>query len=168
MTVPVSPFLGIKGLQGPIYRLDALTNTPYLDDNNSFVILDNSGFYRIQVKDFDEVKKTVTIIVTPFSSKKRFIKKPDVSAYGGFFMTYYINNQDQVLDGSGNITKPGTFDTYFAMSVIRQANTCEIDKARELINSFDGSNAFQRSFPINFSTMTVDTITQNNIDNANA
>ena len=106
------------------------------------------------------------IKVRAFQSKKKFIRNPNDSAYGSFVITFYVNNNDQVLDGSNNILTTGTFDTYFGKDVIRGNNTCESDQARNFVLSLNGSSPFQVTFPINFSAMTVDNITQNNINNA--
>ena len=174
MTIPSSPFLGVKGLVGPVYRLDS-ANTPYYDDNDLLVVQDASGFYEISIKNLDQIEKTATIKIKPFPSKKQYIlsflpkdslKKAKLPSYNGFVIIYKISNSDQVLDASGNIVTAGTFDTYFAKSVVRANGTCESDRARDLVNSLNGTSPFQITFPIDFTVMTVDTITQNNINNA--
>jgi hypothetical protein len=166
MPQATSPFLGFKGIAGPIYRLDPATNTPLLDDDGLPIVLDSSGFYRVELKNFDEIKKRAVVSITPYQSKRKFIRNPDASVYGGFVITYYVNNKDQVVDESSEIITPGTFDTFFGKSVIRANNTCESDQARNFVLSLNGTNPVQVTFPINFSTMTVDNITQNNINNA--
>jgi hypothetical protein len=166
MATQTSGFLGIKGLSGAVYRIDPSTNTPYLDDNGALVILDATGFYRIQINNLDDVTKTALIVVKPYPSKKRFIRNPEKSSYGGYSIQYAINNSDQVIDEVGNIITPGTYDTYFARTVVRGNNTSETDRARDLVNTFNGTNIFQQNFSIDFTGMTVDNITQNNINNA--
>lgn len=166
MAQATSPFLGFKGIAGPVYRLDVDTNTPLLDDNGLPIVLDSSGFYRVELKNFDEIKKRAAITITPFQSKKKFIRNPNSSVYGGFVITYYINNNDEVVDNANEIVKAGTFDIWFGKSVIRANNTCESDQARNFVLSLNGTNPIQVTFPINFSTMSVDNITQNNINNA--
>lgn len=174
MAVPVSPYVGLKGILGPVYRINA-SNAPELDDiTGAPVVLDANGFYRVELAERDELQKTVKIRITPYSSKRKFIRNPNMSAYGSFKITYTINNSDQVLDESGNIVTAGTYDTWFERSVVRGNNTCETDKARdfvltltgELSNREAGIIRFQDSFPINFSTMSVENITQTQVTNA--
>jgi len=87
-------------------------------------------------------------------------------------ITYNISNLDQILDETGNITTLGTYDTWFERTVVRANNTCETDKARDFILSLTGALSdsthvrFQDHCPINFSTMSVDNITQTNVTNA--
>ena len=166
MAQATSGFLGIKGISGPIYRLDYTTNTPYIGDDGAFVVLDSNGFYRVQIEKLDQVKKTATILITPYSSKRKFIRNPEKSTYGGFVLSYIVTNKDEIVDGSQNVTTPGTFDTYFALSVVRGNNTSEHDRARDFVLSLNGTSRLQETFPINFSSMSVDSITQTNIDNA--
>lgn len=163
MATQTSGFLGIKGLSGAIYRIDPSTNAPFLDDNGALVVLDSGGFYRVQVNNLDDVTKTALIVVKPYPSKKRFIKNPEKSSYGGYSIQYAINNSDEVVDDAKNIITPGTYDTYFGRTVVRGNNTSETDRARDLVNTFNGTNIFQQNFPIDFTSMTVDNITQTNI-----
>ena len=120
----------------------------------------------MELSNFDEIKKRATIKIKPFQSKRKFIRNPNDSVYGGFVITYHVNNDNQVLDEQNNIITEGTFDTYFGKSVIRANNTCESDQARNFVLTLNGTHPIQVTFPINFSTMTVDNITQNNINNA--
>lgn len=160
-----SAFLNFKGISGPIYRLDEATDTPLRDDSNALVVLDASGFYRVELKNFDEIRKTTTIIITPFQSKKKFIKNPNNPVYKNKIV-YNVNNNDEVVDELNEVTTVGTFDTWFGKSVIRANNTCESDKARAFILSLNGTHPCQATFPIDFTIMSQDNITQTNINNA--
>jgi hypothetical protein len=173
MAVPVSPFVGLKGIQGPIYRLEPSNNSVYLDETTGLpVVQDATGFYRVELKLRDEIEKKVVIEITPYPSKKKFIKNKSASSYGGFIIRYHVSNIDQTLDESGNIVTAGTYDTWFERSVVRANNTCETDKARDFVLTLTGALSdgthirFQDGFPINFSAMAVENITQANVTSA--
>jgi hypothetical protein len=163
-----SPFLNFKGLSGAIYRLDPATDTPMLDDDTGLpVVLDASGFYRVEYNHMDVIRKTVTIKITPFSSKKKFIRNSEQSAYGGGTpIIYHIHNRDEVLDEVGAVVTPGTFDTWFATSIVQGNNTSEAKQALLFVKSLNGTSPVQATFPVDFSTMTIENITQANINNA--
>jgi len=175
MAVPVSPFVGLKGIEGPLYSVDPSNNNIELDETTGLPVgmyKSNGdariGFYRVEIKDRDELGKRVRIEVTAYFSKRKFIRNPN----SGFKITYNISNLDQILDETGNITTLGTYDTWFERTVVRANNTCETDKARDFILSLTGALSdsthvrFQDHCPINFSTMSVDNITQTNVTNA--
>ena len=167
MALPPSPFLGLTGIVGPVYRVDPSSNSPLLDDSTGLpVVLDASGFYFVRVRDFDLVSQRCKLEIIPYQSRAKFIKNPGKSSYGGFSISYVIDNRDQVLDGGGNLVTAGTFSTYFSLDSIRGNNKSEYDRAIELVMTLNGTSVFQNTFPVNFSTMSTSNINQNQINNA--
>lgn len=163
-------FLNLKGIKGEIYEFERNQNRIFIKEDGSFNILDPNGFYYVELQSISYIDKTASISVSAYLSKRYFINQysNDRNKRGKpkgllFFM---VDNRDEVLDEAGSVITQGTFDRFFSKLEVRKKDVCENDKALELVKSFDGTNIFQETFPINFFGMTLDTITQNNINNA--
>ena len=166
----IQNFLDLSGIKGAIYEFERNENRIFTKEDGSFLLLDPNGFYYVELQSISYIDKVASISVSAYLSKRYFINQQSEDRQkrrnpkGKIFFT--IDNRDEVLDGSGSIITEGTFDRFFSKLEVRKRNVCENDKALELVKSFDGTNIFQENFPINFFGMTIDTITQTNINNA--
>ena len=179
-TYNLQKFLGKKGIAGPIFALsstgafqtDLDDNLPIFAKNRAGELL--TGFYSVKAI-VDDVNFTARIEINgyaPFkragkklTGKQNFLLNPNAPTYS---FSYSISNADQIVDGSGAITTPGKYDTFFAKDVVKTAGNCEQWKAIDLILSFNGTSQFQTSHPYSFLTdFSSANITQSNIDATN-
>lgn len=168
MALPVSPYISYKGIKGPVYRLSNADTPSRDEDTGALEVLDANGFYFVTTADRDEIEKTITIKLVPYKSKAKFIRNKKNSPYGDFVIKYRVTNKDQVLDGTGNIVTAGTFDTWFSKELVRSNNKSETDQARLFVLSLNGALSdrengvfkFQDSFPIDFTVMSEENITE--------
>lgn len=176
----IQKFLGKKGFSGPVFQLSANgTFQVDLDDNLPIFAKNRAGellvgFYSVKAI-IDDVNFTARIEISGYApikqagqklnGKQNFLLHPNSPTYG---FSYNISNVDQIVNESGVITTPGTYDTFFAKDVVKTAGNCEQWKAIDLILSLDGTKTLQTSYPYSFLTnFSAANITQSNIDAAN-
>lgn len=159
-------FLGAVGLSGPIYAIDNSTGTLLLNETDNLPIpVFNNGFYHVSVEKINFIERTCTLVIRLYKSKKNFIIKYGSPIYS---IIYFISDADQVLNELGDVISPGKFTQFLDISIVRLRNKSELDCSLELLLSLDGTSIIQETFPMSFSSMTLTSITQANIDNASA
>jgi len=183
----IERFLGKKGFSGPLFAVDNRTGTPMIDESdNSHLYIENKlglvdGFYSVRAS-VDDVKFTAKIVISAYAparnlnrkGKLGFLLYPNSPLYT---INYTVDNSDQNTDILGNIVTPGTFDTYFAKSVVKVSGSCEQWSAINLVLGMNGTSKFQENFPVDFTQLmpdnttryfVADSVTKNNIDNVNS